>query len=276
MIHVITDSTSGLTAEQIKNTPNLSLVYLSVSHGSDVWQDGELPLAALFARVAATGLMAKTSQPSPAEFERVLRPIVEAGDEALVIAIDGELSGTVQGAMAAANRLGAAHVRVVDSRTTAAGLTQLAEAALADIAAGCSLDETEKRTRARAGRTRAVFTPSTLEYLHKGGRIGGAAALIGTLLQIKPVLYLERGKVAVLDKVRTRERSLRRLAEAVAADAPECATVVEIEAKEDAQKLRSLLAELLPDLPVGVASGGSVLGAHLGPGLVGVTYMVKS
>ena len=276
MIHVITDSTSGLTAEQVKPIPNLALVYLSVSHGVDVWQDGALPLAALFARVAATGVMAKTSQPSPAEFERVLRPLIEAGDEALVIGIDGELSGTVQGARAAADRLGAAKIRVVDSRTTAAGLTQLAEAALADIAAGCSLAEVANRTQARAAQTRAVFTPATLDYLHKGGRIGGASALLGTLLQIKPVLYLDKGKVAVLDKVRTRERSLRRVAEAVVADAPVCATVVEIEAQQEAQKLQALLAEQLPGLSIGIASGGSVLGAHLGPGLVGVTYMVEA
>ena len=276
-IHVVVDSTAGFTAAQIERNPQLSIVYLSVSHGNDAWPDGELPLAALFERVAATGAMAKTSQPSPAEFERVLRPIIEAGDDALVIAIDGELSGTVQGALAAAARLNKeGRIRVVDSRTTAAGLAQLAEAALADIADGCSLDEVEQKTRARALRTRIIFTPSTLEYLHKGGRIGGAAALFGTLLQIKPVLYLEQGKVAVLDRVRTRDRSLRCVAEAVAADAPESATVVEIEALEDAQKLRALLAERLPGLEIGIVSGGSVLGAHLGPGLVGVAYLVKS
>ena len=273
-IWVVVDSTACLTAEQIEKWGNVAVVSLTVSLGDDSWRDGELPLPALFERIAASGMMAKTSQPSPAEFERVLQPILAQGDEALVLVIDGELSGTVQGAQAAAARLGARRIRVVDSRTTAAGLAQLAEAALADIADGCDLDETERRARERAARTRIVFTPSTLSYLHKGGRIGGAAALFGALLQIKPVLYLEAGKVAVLDKVRTRERSLRRVAEAVAADKPVLATVVEIEAPEDAAKLRDMLAEAIPGLAIDIASGGSVLGAHLGPGLVGVTYLL--
>ena len=275
-IHIVVDSTAGLTAEQIEEMKNVAVAHLTLSHGEESWQDGALPLSKLFERVNATGLMAKTSQPSPAEFERVLQPILDAGDEALVLVIDGEISGTVQGAQAAANRLDKRRVRVVDSRTTAAGLTQLVELALADIQAGCDLDETERRTRERATRTRVVFTPSTLSYLHKGGRIGGAAALFGTLLNIKPVLYLEAGKVAILDKVRTRERSLRRLIEAVAAEDPQLATVVEIEAREDAQKVRDMLAEALPNLTITIANGGSVLGAHLGPGLVGITYLRKA
>ena len=275
-IHIVVDSTACLTAEQIQKMKNVAVTHLTVSQGEESWQDGALPLSTLFERVTATGVMAKTSQPSPAEFERVLRPIVENGDEALVIVIDGELSGTAQGAQAAAERLDRRRIRVVDSRTTAAGLTQLAELALSDIQEGCDLDEVERRTRERATRTRAIFTVSTLSYLYKGGRIGGAAAIVGTLLSIKPVLYLEAGKVAIFDKVRTRERSLRRLVEAVALENPQTATVVEIEAREEAQKVRNMLAEALPELTIDVANGGSVLGAHLGPGLIGITYLLKT
>jgi DegV family protein with EDD domain len=121
-----------------------------------------------------------------------------------------------------------------------------------------------------------MFVPGTLEYLHKGGRIGRAAALLGGILQIRPVLHLVGGKVDVLDKVRTQQRALARMVEELTTHRHlEYIGVVHITAPDKAEQLAADVSGRYPDTPISVSKAGSVLGAHLGPGLVAIIYQDK-
>jgi DegV family protein with EDD domain len=150
-------------------------------------------------------------------------------------------------------------------------MVRLAEQALQMAEANQSAADIAKQLVRLSQATHTLFVPETLEYLHKGGRIGSAAALLGTILQIRPVLYLNSGKVAILDKVRTWSKAVARIVEEVKQhNNPVHIDIVHIEGLVEAQKLFLQLNELYPDVPVSISSGGAVLAAHLGPGLVGV------
>lgn len=272
-IHIVLDSTANVPPELFIQHPNLHTVPLKVRIGETEWDEEALSPDELFARVEKTGMYPKTSQPSPGAFEAVLRPIAEAGDEAIVIALSGALSGTAEGARAAARAVGGDRVRVVDSQTTAIGMVRLAEEALGWIGAGQTAEAICRALEEKARQTRTLFLPATLEYLHRGGRIGGAAAFFGAVFRIRPLLELEAGGVAVLDKVRTQARALQRLEEEVARSAPLAYIgVAHCGAPQEARALGLRLAERCPSARVSVTSTGAVLAAHLGPGLVGAVF----
>jgi DegV family protein with EDD domain len=150
-------------------------------------------------------------------------------------------------------------------------MVKMAQQALAMAAAGQSAVDIADRLERVSQATHTLFVPATLEFLHKGGRIGGAAAVLGTILQIRPVLYLSGGKVAVLDKVRTWTKAIDRIVEAVKQhNNPKYIGIVHIGAPEEAEKFRQKLQEAYPAELISVSTGGAVLASHLGPGLVGV------
>lgn len=272
-IHIVLDSTANVPRELTIQHPNLHMVPLKVRVGEEEWDETALSPEALFERVAQTGVYPKTSQPSPGAFEAVLRPIVASGDEAIVIALAGVLSGTAEGARAAARALDETRVHVVDSQTTAIGIVRLAEAALAMIGAGETAQAVCRALEAKVRLTHTLFLPATLEYLHRGGRIGGAAAFFGAVFRIQPLLRLEESGVTVVEKVRTRARALRRLEEEIDGCAPLAYIgVAYCGAPEEARALGLRLAERHPAAGVSVTSTGSVLAAHLGPGLVGAVF----
>jgi len=275
-VHVILDSTANVPPQLLEKWCNLHVVPLTVLLNNRQINESELSAADLFTLIKETGDDPKTSQPAPGDFAALFSTIHNSGDSAVVITLAGSLSGTVQSAKIAAQMAGSKNIFVVDSGTTAIGMVQMAEQALAMAAAGaeagCIAAEIEKM----AGATHTMFVPATLEYLHKGGRIGGAAAVFGAILQIRPILYLREGKVAVLDKVRTRTRAIARMTEELK-NYPDFAyiSVVAIEAKEEALILQQQIQQLYPQIPVLFGEGGPVLASHLGPGLVGLIFQEK-
>jgi DegV family protein with EDD domain len=272
-LHVVLDSTANVPAELLAAHANLHVVPLTVTIGTRQWPEGELTVADLFGLVESTKLHPKTSQPAPGDFAQVLAPLVQAGCPVLVITLCGGLSGTLQSARTAVRLVGDRQVWVIDSGTTAIGMVKMAQAALYQAQAGVSPAGVVELVAAMAQATRTMFVPDTLEYLHKGGRIGGAAALLGTVLQIRPVLYLADGRVEVLDKVRTRQRAIDRMVEELkTCRDPAYIGVVHIEAAAEAARLQGSLQMLYPDTTVTVSTAGAVLGAHLGPGLLGLIY----
>ena len=240
--------------------------------GQRQWREDQLACADLFSLMRESGAFPKTSQPAPGDFIRIFEPIMAAGGEIVVITLASALSGTFQSAQTAAQTVDAQRIRVVDSGTTAIGMVEMAQQALALAADGQPAAVIADRIAAVSRLTHTLFVPATLEFLHKGGRIGGAAALLGTILNIRPVLYLNGGKVAVLDKVRTWNKALDRIAgEAGQAD-PAYMGVVHVETPQEAAKLQMKLQAAHPAARISVSSAGTVLAAHLGPGLVGVVY----
>ena len=275
-IHVILDSTANLPLQMLKEYTNLHVVPLKVISGTRVWLDGELTAGQLFQQMEASDFQVRTSQPSPGDFKAVMEPLSAAGAEMIVIVMSGGLSGTVRSAeIAAENELGKT-IFVIDSGTTAIGMVKMAQAALKLAAGQIPAAAIAERLRQMVKATHTMFIPGTLEYLHRGGRIGGAAALFGSILQIRPILKLVEGKVSVLDKIRTKPRAMARLLEELKKyNHLEYVGVVEIEALEEARQLCAEIEKIHPEALVTISNAGTVLATHLGPGLVGFIFQQR-
>lgn len=269
-VHVILDSTAYVPEGMLEKYDNLHIVPLYVTLGQRQWREDQLTSGYLFSLVKTLGEFPKTSQPAPGDFIRAYQPIIGSDCEIVVITISSGLSGTLQSARTAAQSVDPKRIFVVDSGTTAIGMTKMAELALSLAEEGKSAKAIAQELEAISQSTYTYFVPGTLEYLHKGGRIGGASALLGTMLQIRPVLYLNAGKVSVLDKVRTRNKALSRMLQEVKQHNSVYIGVVHIEAPDEAEGLRQQLLEFFPAELVSVSTGGAVLAAHLGPGLTGI------
>lgn len=273
-VAVVTDSTAYLP-EGVAETSAVSVVPLHVVLGSRTGNEGsEVSPQDVASALAERRLQVSTSRPTPAEFAEVYR---STGATRIVsVHLSAELSGTYDAAVLAAAEVEAEgiEVRVVDSATIAMGLGFAVLAAARAAAAGGGLDEVADAAREVAAVTDVLFYVDTLEHLRRGGRIGAAAALVGTALAVKPLLHVAGGRIAPLEKVRTASKALARLEELAvdrAGDGPVDVAVHHLAAGEKAQALADRLLERIPGLDsVHVSEVGAVVGAHVGPGLLGV------
>jgi DegV family protein with EDD domain len=272
-VAVVTDSTCALPAAVLEKY-DVRVVPLQVVLGGRLGADGVdvLPAdvaAALDARVAVS-----TSRPSPAAFERAFARAADDGHESVVsVHLSAGLSGTCEAARLAADgtRL---PVTVVDSRSTAMGLGFPVLAAAEVAAAGGSADEVADAASRAITRTRALFYVHTLDALRRGGRIGQAAAVLGSALSVKPLLHVVDGRIALREKVRTMSKALQRLEEIAASavgDAPVDIAVHHLAAIDRAEQLAARFRGSLPGVATTyVSEVGAVVGAHVGVGLLGV------
>lgn len=270
-VAVVTDSTAYLP-DGVADKYGLQVVPLQVVLGERTVLEGVDLTPAEFAQwISAPGRRASTSQPSPAAFAAAY----DATDAAEIVSVhlSGALSGTVDAARVAADVSGR-RVRVVDSRGTGMGLGFAVIAAAEAAAADASLDEVERAAQEAIGRTRFFFYVDTLDYLRRGGRIGAAQALLGTTLAVKPLLHIVDGAIVPLEKVRTASRAIARLedlAVAEAGDSPVDIAVHHLAARERADALAERLRARVPGLQTLYTSEvGAVVGAHVGPGLLGL------
>ncbi|MCW2540705.1 MAG: uncharacterized protein JWN95_2430 [Frankiales bacterium] len=216
-----------------------------------------------------------TSRPTPTDFVNVYRQILDAGAQRLVsIHLSAQLSGTYDSARLAAEEFAPGQVIVVDSRATAMSLGFAVLAAADRAANGASSEEVAKAAVASVDRSSALFYVDSLEWLHRGGRIGGAAARLGTALSVKPLLHLVDGQIAPLERVRTASKALTRLVEiavhAAGTDHVDLA-VQHLASPERAAVMASELRKRIPNIDALYESQvGAVVGAHVGPGLIGV------
>ena len=281
-VAVVTDSTATV-APTVAEERRITVVPLQVVIAGQAFDDGVDPEASPenVARALKDYRPVSTSRPSPATLREVYQRLAAGGAEEIVsVHVSGELSGTVESALLAARET-PVPVRVVDSRQVGAGTGYAALAAADVVASGGTAEEAEQAAAQCADATVSLFFVDTLEYLRRGGRVGAAAALLGSALAVKPILHLEDGRIVPLEKVRTSARALSRLADlAVAAveGRPVDVTVAHLANRASADALAQRLAETLGDDlsgEVAVAEVTAVLGAHVGPGLVGVTIVPK-
>ena len=271
-IHVILDSTANAQPQWLLDHPNVHIVPLTVQVADKEYEEDQLSADQLFTLMKENAAYPKTSQPSPGAFQQLYEGLLVLGGDIVVITLSEALSGTVRSAGLARELCSEPQrIHVVDSATAAIGLIAMAEAVVAAAQQDLKVSEILSRLSNIVMATHTYFVLGTLEFLHKGGRIGGAAALFGSILQIRPVLYLVAGKVTVLEKVRTRTRAIdKMIAEVTKFQQLAYLGVVQIAALDEAEQVAKRLAELFPQVPVAIVSGGSVLAAHLGPGLVGI------
>ncbi|NMH96718.1 DegV family protein [Pseudonocardia acidicola] len=280
-VAVVTDSTTYLppgVAEQ----RGIRIVPLEVRLGDRVGRDGQdIGPTQLVAALADRHLDVQTSRPTPAAFAACFREALAQGADGVVsVHLSRELSGTWDAARLAAEEVGPDRVRVVDSRAMAMGLgyAVLAAADAADAGAGGAV--VEDAAADVAARCRVFFSVDNLDRLRRGGRIGAAAALLGTALAVKPLLHLSEGRIMPLEKVRTTERASQRLVD-LAVQAAGCGPVdLAVHHLGAARRADDLAERLRARLPHAdrllVSEVGAVIGAHAGTGLLGVVVVPKA
>jgi DegV family protein with EDD domain len=273
-VAVVTDSTAYLPPG-MADAHGIAEVPLHVVLGSRTGAEGlEVSPGDVASALAERRMQVSTSRPTPAEFAAVYR---SRGTRCVVsIHLSAELSGTYDAAVLAAAEVAAdgIDVRVVDSRMLAMGLGFAVVAAAEVAGSGGSADAVAAAAVECAARTDMVFYVDTLEHLRRGGRIGAAAALVGAALAVKPLLHVADGRIAPLEKVRTASKALARLEElavARAGDSPVDLAVHHLAAQDKAAALLERLRGRIPTLVSShVSEVGAVVGAHVGPGLLGV------
>ena len=273
MIHVIVDSTSGVTEESLAKHKNLHLIPLTLAINGEYVPETEATISQVIEYSEATKKSIPTSQPSTGDFLELFDKI-PAEDAIIVLCITTAVSGTYNGAVLAAKQSKRDQIAVINTRTTAIGILQMAQDALEFIDAGIAFDDLVKKLLDIAERMRTTFTVDSLEYLRRGGRIGKAAGIIGSILKIKPCIYLNtNNEVDVLDKVRTRKKAVASLLNYLHNNSP-CKRIgiVHIENIEGAKELQRQVQSEYPDIEVTVTGGTPVLACYLGPGLVGIIF----
>ncbi|MGY1858457.1 DegV family protein [Modestobacter sp. SYSU DS0290] len=274
-VAVVTDSTAYLPAEVVAEL-GIEVVPLYVVLAGRSGREGSDVTSAEVARaLAVRGGHVTTSRPTPGDFVATYRRLLAGGAERVVsVHLSGELSGTWDAARVAAGQVGEHLVTVLDSRSAAMGTGFAVLAAARAAAAGGSAEQVADAARETAAASRTFFVVDTLEHLRRGGRIGSAAAWLGTALAVKPVLHVTEGRVVPLEKVRTSARAISRLvqrAAEAAGDRPVSAAVHHLAAPERADRLAEQLRARLPGLrELHVSELGAAVGAHVGPGAVGV------
>jgi DegV family protein with EDD domain len=270
-VAVVTDSTAYLPAETAREL-GVRVVPLQVVVGGTSYAEGRDIDSRQVAEALRAYTPVSTSRPSPQALLDAYVAAADAGAEAIVsLHISAAMSGTYESAVLAA-RESPVPTEVVDSRSLAMGLGFLVLQAARGAGAGLPASEIAEAARRRAQLTRGYFYVATLEHLRRGGRIGGAAALLGSALSIKPLLRLDDGHIEPMEKVRTASRALARLAElaaAAAGDGPVELAVHHLDAPERALALADTLRRAVPQASeVTVSEVGAVIGAHVGPGMV--------
>jgi DegV family protein with EDD domain len=281
-VAVVTDSTAHLPASLVAGR-ELTVVPLQVVVGGRSLVEGVEVSSAGIAEALRAWQPVTTSRPSPQTFVETYRDLAAGGAAGIVsVHLSGDLSGTVDAARTAARimREEGVTVEVVDSRLLAMGLGFAALTAVRAAAAGAGAAEVARQTMRQALSTGVWLYVDTLEYLRRGGRIGPAAAWLGSALAVKPLLHLVDGRLEPLERVRTTSRALARLEEITVAEAGTAQVDVAVQHLAAAERAEELAARLRDRIPrvrhLVVDEVGAVVGAHAGPGMLGVVVAPAS
>jgi DegV family protein with EDD domain len=278
-VAVVTDSTAYLPADLVEQY-GIYVVPLHLMLGGDTWLDGvEIDPPTFYEKLCATSDFPTTSQPNVATFQDLFSKLAQEAESIVAILISSDLSGTVDSACGAAANLPDLDIRIIDSRGTSMmlgfGVLEAAKAA----AAGEDADAVMARAQEVLDRAHIYFVVDTLEYLHRGGRIGGASKLLGSALNLKPILELRDGTVQPVTKVRTRSKALGTLLsfldERVAEGDRVHMSVINVAALEEARALRDDLVSRYHPVEISITDVSPAIGAHAGPGTVGVAFYVE-
>ena len=275
-VKIVTDSACDLP-EALVQELDISIVSLSVRFGDEEFVDRiDLSVDEFWARCHSSDVLPETAAPSPGAFETTFREALDGDyDEVVCINLSGDLSATIQAADAAAKSMSDATIEIVDSRTVSMGLGSIVLAAAEAARDGADAATIAATARDMASRTRVHAALDTLENLKKGGRIGGAASLVGSLLSIKPMIEVREGVVEPNGRQRTRARALTFLVDTVA-NAGEIERLCVMHAQCD--DLPDFMERLkgIYDGDIVVGDIGAIIGAHAGTGVIGVTFQVPA
>ena len=275
-VAIVTDSTANMPQELLQQY-GIQVIPLTVNWAGESLLDGvDIQVDDFYHRLQSAKEMPTTSQPSVGQFMEFFQQVAETAETIVGIFISEALSGTMDSARAAAKELSDIPIELVDSKSAAMGLALIVTRAARMAADGLDYQEIAEKARELVPKMRLLFVVDTLEFLHRGGRIGGAQRLVGSVLSIKPILHLVDGKIESFESVRTRKKAVARLMAVVGeesgwgpqmhygvldAAAPETADKMYEEIKGHGESAELLRSGISP-----------VIGTHTGPGAVGIAY----
>jgi DegV family protein with EDD domain len=278
-IAILTDSTANLPMEWVEQY-NVRVIPLKIHWGNETFLDGVgITPNEFYTRLSHSKSLPTTSQPSIQDFLQAFESLADQADGIVVPLISSGISGTVASAQAAARQFNRVPVEIVDTRVTSAGQALVVMAAARAAAQGKSLQDVRQAADGVVQRMHFFFAVDTLEYLHRGGRIGGAFRYLGTALSIKPILYFDsEGKLDALERVRTKGKALQRLialAEEKANGRSLNLGVIHANAPQVAQEFREQIAQHLHCNDVVTLELSPAIGVHVGPGTIGIAFYTE-
>jgi len=276
-VRVVTDSACDLPQELVDSL-GIEIVPLTIRFGDDEFVDREeLSTVEFWNRLRSSDVLPETAAPAAGAFEKCFRELMASGASGIVcINLSSRLSATMQAAQVAAGTVkDECPIEVIDSLTCSMGLGSLCIAASRRAAEGAAFEDIVKEVNDRRDRTKLFGTLDTLEFLKKGGRVGNARALLGSMLSIKPVIEVRDGVLEEAGKVRTRSKAIRALADKVREQKIETLSVLHGQAS-DLDELLGLLDGVAPRDEIVVGLVGPVIGTHAGPGVLAVTFQTTS
>jgi DegV family protein with EDD domain len=277
-VAVVTDSTADLPPEWVAQHA-IHVVPQILIAGDKTWRDGvDIDSPAFYQLLRTSKDFPRTSQPSIASFAELFSTLSGHATGIVAVLVSGGLSGTVNSALTAASNLPDLPIEIVDTGAVSMQLGFAVLAAAQAAEAGADIQAVAAAARTMIPRTGIFFVVDTLEYLHRNGRIGAAAMLFGSALNLKPLLSIQGGIVTPVAKIRSRRNALDKMIELMQQQVPPGKrihlAVLHVAAPEDAAHLRDDLVSRFDPIDVLVAECGPVIGAHAGPGTLGAAFYV--
>jgi len=275
-VAIVTDSTAYIPPDLIEQY-HISVAPLVLIWGDETYEDGiDIQPDEFYTRLKDAKVMPSTSQATPKSFHKIYTDLLEQDYEILAILISSPLSGTVASAVQVQAEMPEAPIEIVDSYNTAMAMGFQVLLAARAAEEGANLAECREVAERACEHTGVIFAVDTLEFLHRGGRIGGASRYLGTALNIKPILEVREGRIEALEKMRTRKKSFTRLVELIGEriDGREPVRLATLHANspQDAQELLTLGENMFNPVETVFSEVSPVIGSHVGPGTVGLAY----
>jgi DegV family protein with EDD domain len=278
-IAVVTDSSAYIPRSALEGL-HVSVIPVWLLWDGDRLRDGvDIDPAVFYHRLETSRTLPTSSQPSAGEFMAFYRQVAAEADAIVSVLVSSELSGTIASAQAALAQLPELDIRIVDSRSSSMGLGLAVMAAARAAAAGASVDEVVAAATEMRDRVHLLFVVDTLEFLHRGGRISGAKRVLGTVLQIKPILHLQDGRIVSLTQARTKRKALKLILdlaeERLGGKAMAEAAIVDINSPALGDAVADQVTERFAPPLLHRSEVSPVVGMHVGPGAIGLVFYAE-
>jgi len=274
-VAIVTDGTCSLTTAQGEQL-GIHVAPIYVTLGEKTYRAGiDLDSEEFYRFLSASKKLPTTAQPTVTDFVNIYNKLAEEAEEIVTIVISHHMSATIQSAEMAREQFDKVPVHIIDSESVSLGLGMMAIAAARAAEQGQNAQAVLKLVENLKQKINVIFTVNTLEYLRKGGRIGGATAFLGTALDIKPILYIKNGRIEPLEKQRTRKRSISRLVELLeknVGEKPVHVAILHGNVPEESRKLEQSIRSQFNCIELITSDMGPVIGTHAGPGTLGLVF----